>query len=171
MSAEHPLPTNIIRSDGRKRPGVTSAVSATATSLRLISCIREGTPYSGPRIVSQSIWSILEIAAIGSCAVIDRAYNVDCATVGAVYDRPICSFETETSLERPLTAKMLRHGNKAANARARRGHHWHRCIRAPRLRAGTGALSGFGRARQCACVTHHDRSGDAASGHCQTDSG
>src|SRR5436189_5037660 len=52
MSAEHPLPTNIIRSNGRKRPGVTSAVSATATSLRLISCIQEATPYNGPRIVA-----------------------------------------------------------------------------------------------------------------------
>src|SRR5207245_5267095 len=39
----------------------------------------------------------LETLSNGRCAVIDRAYSVDSATVGAVYDRPICSFETETS--------------------------------------------------------------------------
>src|SRR2546422_645191 len=38
----------------------------------------------------------LETLSIGRWAVIDRAYSVDSATVGAVYDRPICSFETET---------------------------------------------------------------------------
>ena len=41
----------------------------------------------------------LETLSNGRCAVIDRAYSVDSATVGAVYDRPICSFETETSYE------------------------------------------------------------------------
>ncbi len=39
----------------------------------------------------------LETLSNGRCAVIDRAYSVDSATVGAVYDRPICSFETETN--------------------------------------------------------------------------
>src|SRR6266699_2117112 len=39
----------------------------------------------------------LETLSNGRCAVIDRAYSVDSAIVGAVYDRPICSFETETS--------------------------------------------------------------------------
>src|SRR6266581_1121013 len=40
-----------------------------------------------------------ETLSNGRCAVIDRAYSVDSASVGAVYDRPICSFETETSYE------------------------------------------------------------------------
>ncbi|OLC35700.1 MAG: hypothetical protein AUH28_07120 [Acidobacteria bacterium 13_1_40CM_56_16] len=36
-------------------------------------------------------------SAVGRCAVIDRAYSVDSATVGAVYDRPIRKFRAETS--------------------------------------------------------------------------
>ena len=39
----------------------------------------------------------LETLECGQCAVTDRAYSVDSATVGAVYDRPNPSFETETS--------------------------------------------------------------------------
>src|SRR5437868_8350221 len=44
MSAEHPLPTNMINSKGRKRFDVTSGTSATAVSFRVISGIRKQTP-------------------------------------------------------------------------------------------------------------------------------
>src|SRR5207247_11372384 len=50
----------------------------------------------------------LETLSNGRCAVIDRAYSVDSATVGAVYDRPICSFETETSYKKAHKTPIFR---------------------------------------------------------------
>src|SRR5438132_6452629 len=58
-----------------------------------------GLPSSKPSVRIRLASFCLETLSNGRCAVIDRAYSVDSATVGAVYDRPICSFETETSYE------------------------------------------------------------------------
>src|SRR5437870_1653934 len=49
------------------------------------------------RISRAKLVAVAKTLSNGRCAVIDRAYSVDSATVGAVYDRPNPGFATETN--------------------------------------------------------------------------
>src|SRR5207244_9104551 len=49
------------------------------------------------RISRAKLVAVAKTLSNGGCAVIDRAYSVDSATVGAVYDRPNPGFATETN--------------------------------------------------------------------------